>query len=142
MIKRDRYLQKIIDYMWDGQVKVITGIRRSGKSVLLFDLFYAYLRSQNVAEKNIIKIQLDKRNFRKFHNPNNLAEYVEDLVAGKKEQYYLFIDEIQYCHSVPDEYNPGYFVTIYDLLNELRDYKNLDIYVTGSNSVTSVSVQC
>ena len=134
MIKRDVYLQKIIDYMWDGQIKVITGIRRCGKSTLLFDLFYEYLLENNVSADCIIKIQLDKRQYAKYRNPIELAGYVEGLVSEKADRFYLFIDEVQFCHSVPDVDNPGYDITVYDMLNELKDYKNLDVYVTGSNS--------
>ncbi len=134
MIKRTVYLQKIIDYMWDGQVKVITGIRRCGKSTLLFELFYDYLIENNVSADCIIKIPLDKRAYAKYRNPVSLADYVEGILSGRSEKFYLFIDEVQFCHSVPDEDNPGYEITLYDMLNELKDYKNLDVYVTGSNS--------
>ncbi len=134
MIQRDLYLQKIIDYMWDGQIKVITGIRRAGKSTLLFDLFYAYLLKKGVKSENIIKLQLDKRKDSKYRNPIVLAECVENQVSKSKEKFYLFIDEIQFCYPVPDPDNEGYEITVYDMLNELKDYKNLDVYVTGSNS--------
>ena len=120
MIKRDVYLQKIIDYMWDGQIKVITGIRRCGKSTLLFDLFYEYLLENNVSADCIIKIQLDKRQYAKYRNPIELAGYVEGLVSEKADKFYLFIDEVQFCHSVPDVDNPGYDITVYDMLNELK----------------------
>lgn len=135
MIKRDWYLNRIIHNMWNGEVKVITGIRRCGKSVLLFDLFYEYLRSQGVEENHIIKIELDQRRYYKFRNPITLCEYVEALVAEKKEEkFYLFIDEVQLTTRVIDKENGGIEVSIYDLLNELKAYKNLDVYVTGSNS--------
>ena len=135
MIKRDSYLNRMIHNMWNGEVKVITGIRRCGKSVLLFDLFYEYLLSQGVQEDCIIKIELDQRRFYKFRNPITLCEYVETLVAEKKEEkFYLFIDEVQLTTKVIDKENGGIEVSIYDMLNELRAYKNLDVYVTGSNS--------
>lgn len=135
MIKRDWYLNRIIHHMWNGEVKVITGIRRCGKSVLLFDLFYEYLRSQGVEEGHIIKIELDQRRYYKFRNPITLCEYVEALVAERKqEKFYLFIDEVQLTTRVIDKENGGIEVSIYDLLNELKAYKNLDVYVTGSNS--------
>ena len=121
--------------MWNGEVKVITGIRRCGKSVLLFDLFYEYLLSQEVQEDHIIKIELDQRRYYKFRNPITLCEYVEDLVSGKKdEKFYLFIDEVQLTTKIIDKENGGIEVSIYDMLNELKAYKNLDVYVTGSNS--------
>ena len=135
MIKRDSYLNRMIHNMWNGEVKVITGIRRCGKSVLLFDLFYEYLLSQGVQKDHIIKIELDQRRYYKFRNPITLCEYVEVLVAEKKEEkFYLFIDEVQLTTKVIDKENGGIEVTIYDMLNELKAYKNLDVYVTGSNS--------
>ena len=135
MIKRDSYLRRMIHHMWNGEVKVITGIRRCGKSVLLFDLFYEYLLSQEVQENHIIKIELDQRRYYKFRNPITLCEYVEDIVAGKKDdKFYLFIDEVQLTAKVIDKENGNTEVSIYDMLNELKAYKNLDVYVTGSNS--------
>ena len=135
MIKRDSYLNRMIHHMWNGEVKVITGIHHCGKSVLLFDLFYEYLLSQEVQEDHIIKIELDQRRYYKFRNPITLCEYVEDLVSGKKdEKFYLFIDEVQLTTKVIDKENGGIEVSIYDMLNELKAYKNLDVYVTGSNS--------
>lgn len=135
MIKRDSYLNRMIHHMWNGEVKVITGIHHCGKSVLLFDLFYEYLLSQEVKEDHIIKIELDQRRYYKFRNPITLCEYVEDLVSGKKdEKFYLFIDEVQLTTKVIDKENGCIEVSIYDMLNELKAYKNLDVYVTGSNS--------
>lgn len=135
MIKRDSYLNRMIHHMWNGEVKVITGIRRCGKSVLLFDLFYEYLLSQGVQDDHIIKIELDQRRYYKFRNPIILCEYIEDLVSEKKdEKFYLFIDEVQLTTKVIDKKNGDIEVSIYDMLNELKAYKNLDVYVTGSNS--------
>lgn len=135
MIKRDSYLNRMIHHMWNGEVKVITGIRRCGKSVLLFNLFHEYLLSQGVQENHIIKIELDQRRYYKFRNPITLCEYVESLVAGKDtEKFYLFIDEVQLTTKVIDKEYGGIEVSIYDMLNELKAYQNLDVYVTGSNS--------
>ena len=135
MIKRDSYLSRIIHNMWNGEVKVITGIRRCGKSVLLFDLFYDYLISKDVPEDHIIKIELDQRRYYKFRNPIILCEYVESTVnLNKDEKFYLFVDEVQLTTKVIDQENGGIEVSIYDMLNELKAYKNLDVYVTGSNS--------
>lgn len=134
MINRDSYLQKVVDYMWDGQIKVITGIRRCGKSTLLFHLFYDYLLKKGVKAENIIQLELDKRKFAKYRSPIVLAEFVEKQVKDRRKKYYLFIDEIQFCYAVPDPDNAGHEITVYDLLNELKDYENLDVYVTGSNS--------
>ncbi|WP_288975695.1 ATP-binding protein [Shuttleworthella satelles] len=135
MVKRDSYINRLIHSMWNSEIKVITGIRRCGKSVLLFDLFFEYLLSQNVSEDHILKIELDQRRYYKFRNPITLCEYVESTVRDRKdEKFYLFIDEVQLTTKVVDKENGGIEVTIYDMLNELKAYKNLDVYVTGSNS--------
>lgn len=135
MINRDSYLDKLIRNMWNGEIKVITGIRRCGKSVLLFDLFYEYLLKQGTAEEQIIKIELDQRRYYKYRNPITLCEYVESFVLDNKDKkFYLFIDEVQFTTKVIDKENGNIEVTIYDMLNELKAYKNLDVYVTGSNS--------
>ena len=136
MIKREEYLEKIKSAMWDGNIKVITGLRRSGKSTLLFELFYEFLVSSGVKEENIIKLELDKRKYYVYRNPIALCDMVEKLLEGRDcEKYYLFIDEIQMSRKavVENEYGSDE-VSIYDMLNELKGYKNLDVYVTGSNS--------
>lgn len=135
MVKRDFYLKRLINNMWNGEVKVITGIRRCGKSVLLFDLFSEYLLSTGVPEDHILKLELDQRRYYKFRNPITLCEYVEGIVAAhEEEKWYLFIDEVQLTTKVVDKENGDIEVSIYDMLNELKAYKNLDVYVTGSNS--------
>ena len=134
-IKRDRYLNQLISYMWDGQVKVITGIRRCGKSYLLFTLFKNYLKCEGVKDEQILSFELDLAKDIKYRNPLLLAETVRSSVEGKDEQFYLFIDEIQMSDEVPNPYNEGAkHITFYDALNDLRSLPNLDIYVTGSNS--------
>ena len=134
-IKRDRYLNQLINFMWDGQVKVITGIRRCGKSYLLRSIFKRYLLSTGVPEKNIIEIELDLMRDIKYRNPILLAEYVREITRNQSGQYYLFVDEIQLSDEVDNPYNEGgKKLTFYDALNELREFKNLDVYVTGSNS--------
>lgn len=134
MIKRNFYLNQIIKSMWDGQIKVITGLRRIGKSVLLFELFKNYLLEQNTAEEDIICISLDQRRYYKYRNPITLCEYVESIVSSSDHRFYLFIDEVQLSEKVIDKENGNIEVNIYDMLNELNAYKNLDVYVTGSNS--------
>ena len=134
-IKRDRYLNKLISFMWDGQVKVITGIRRCGKSYLLRNLFRSYLLNQGVAEDHIISVELDLTRDIRFRNPLELAGYVRQIVEGGSGQFYLFVDEIQMSDEVPNPYNAeGKKITFYDALNDLKSLSNLDIYVTGSNS--------
>lgn len=134
-IKRDQYLKKLISYMWDGQVKVITGIRRCGKSYLLRPIFENYLLGQGVAADNILSYQLDLAKDIRYRNPLELAAAVRELVAGRTDRFYLFIDEIQMSDTVPNPYDPrGKEITFYDALNDLNSLPNLDIYVTGSNS--------
>ena len=92
--------------MWNGEIKVITGIRRCGKSVLLFELFFQYLLQQKVPEEQIIKIELDQRRYYRFRNPIVLCEYIESIVTAEKEkQFYLFIDEVQMTTKVIDKEN-------------------------------------
>lgn len=135
MLQRIEYVNKFKESMWNGNVKVITGLRRCGKSTLLFNLFYNYLKLEKVDDNHIIKIQLDKREFLKFRNPIALCEYIEDIVKNKEDKFYLFLDEVQMAKNVvvKNEYGED-VVTIYDMLNELNGYSNLDVYVTGSNS--------
>ena len=134
MIKREFYLNQIIRHMHNGEIKVITGIRRCGKSVLLFDLFRNYLREHGISEDQIISIALDQRKYYKFRNPITLCEYIEAVVTAEQKQFYLFIDEVQFTKKVVDTENGDIEVGIYDMLNELKAYKNLDVYVIGSNS--------
>ncbi len=134
-IKRDKYLKQLIDYQWDGQVKVITGIRRCGKSFLLRTLFKNYLLSSGVSEDHILSFELDLVKDLRFRNPLELSSYVRKLVEGKPDKYYVFIDEIQMSDTVPNPYNlNGKSITFYDALNDLKTLSNLDVYVTGSNS--------
>lgn len=121
--------------MWDGQVKVITGIRRCGKSYLLHTIFRNYLLEQGVSEDHILSYELDLSKDIRFRNPLELARTVRNRVEGRTDRYYLFVDEIQMSDEVPNPYNAaGKAITFYDALNDLRSLQNLDIYVTGSNS--------
>lgn len=134
-IKRERYLQQLISFMWNGQVKVITGIRRCGKSYLLSTLFRNYLLSQGIKNEQILSFELDLAKDIKYRNPLILAEHVRSIIENKSERFYLFVDEIQLSDPVPNPYNSeGKKITFYDALNDLRSVPNLDIYVTGSNS--------
>ncbi len=134
-VKRDSYLQQLISCQWDGQVKVITGIRRCGKSYLLTKLYRDYLVSHGVSEDRILIIELDLAKDIRYRNPMELASYVRGTIEGKEGQFYLFVDEIQMSDQVPNPYNrDGKKITFYDALNDLRELPNLDVYVTGSNS--------
>lgn len=120
-IKRDVYLKKLIDRQNNGLVKVITGIRRCGKSYLLFELFYKYLKSQGVDEQHIIKLALDDRRNKTYRNPDSLCDYVYGRIVDDM-QYYILLDEVQFV----DEFE--------DVLNSFLHIKNADTYVTGSNA--------
>lgn len=134
-INRDRYLDIIKSFAWDGQVKVITGIRRCGKSYLLNNIYRDSLLADGVKPENIISIALDLAKDIKYRNPLELSEYVRSMIEGKEENFYLFIDEIQMSDEVQNPYNPeGKRITFYDALNDLRSLPSLDVYVTGSNS--------
>ncbi|WP_418761163.1 ATP-binding protein [Eshraghiella crossota] len=134
-IKRDSYLEQLISYRFDGLVKVITGIRRCGKSYLLKNIYREYLLENGVKEERIITIELDLAKDIKYRNPLILSSYVREKVEKGKDEYYLFIDEIQMSDEVANPYNPdGKKITFYDALNDLRGLSNLDVYVTGSNS--------
>ena len=134
-IKRDSYLQQLISYRFDGLVKVITGIRRCGKSYLLKKIYRDYLLQNGVKEGQIITVELDLAKDIKYRNPLTLSSYVREKVEGSKEEYYLFVDEIQMSDEVKNPFNADdRKITFYDALNDLRSLSNLDVYVTGSNS--------
>lgn len=134
-IQRDSYLKQLISYRFDGLVKVITGIRRCGKSYLLKKLYKDYLLNQHVKEEQIISIELDLAKDIQFRDPLRLSSFVREKLSGTREEHYLFIDEIQMSDEVPNPYNPeGKKISFYDALNDLRSIPNLDVYVTGSNS--------
>lgn len=134
-IKRDSYLQQLISYRFDGLVKVITGIRRCGKSYLLKNIYKNYLIQNGIREEQIIIIELDLAKDIKYRNPLLLSQFVRKKVENSNEEYYLFVDEIQMSDEVPNPYNNvGKKITFYDALNDLRSLSNLDVYVTGSNS--------
>jgi len=134
-IARDRYLKQLVAAQGNGQIKVITGIRRCGKSFLLKVLFKKHLLSQGVRESDIMVLELDAKQGIQYRNPLALAEHVEEWLKGSSNQRYLFIDEIQMSDEVENPYNPkGKTITFYDTLNGFMHLDNLDVYVTGSNS--------
>ena len=120
-IKRDRYLKQLIESRQNGFIKVVTGIRRCGKSYLLNILFYHYLLENGVKEDHIIRIDLEDRMNKELRNPDTMLHYVHDKIKDK-EFYYIIIDEVQ----LMDEF--------VDVLNSFRHIENADTYVTGSNS--------
>ena len=120
-IKRELYLDKLIRHKHNGMIKVITGIRRCGKSYLLFELFYKHLLSLGIKEDHIIKIALDDRRNKKYRDPDFLCDYIHDSVKDG-DMYYILLDEVQ---LVPE---------FEDVLNSFLHIKNADTYVTGSNA--------
>lgn len=134
-IKREDYLNKLLSKKNNGLVKVITGIRRCGKSYLLKTLFRRKLIEDGVKDENIIVFELDQLRDSRYRNPFLLVSAVRDIIGKSTEEYYLFIDEIQMSSKIPNPYDAdGRKLTFYDALNELMSIPNLDIYVTGSNS--------
>ncbi len=133
-IKRDRYLNRLISKKNNGLIKVITGIRRSGKSYLLFNLYYDYLISTGVAEENIITIPLDDVDYEEYCEPHVLYDYIKSRIIDKSQQYYVFIDEAQYAITKDEMKDANTSIRLYGVLNSLLRRKNVDIYVTGSNS--------
>ena len=131
-IRRDHYLQKLIDRKENGLVKVITGIRRCGKSFLLFNLFYDYLIESGVKDEQIISIALDDDTFIKYRDPEELSKFIRAKIASK-DMYYILIDEVQYAIAKEELKNPD-SIRLYNVLNGLMRLRNVDIYVTGSNS--------
>lgn len=92
-IKRDKYLNDLINRMNNGMVKVVTGIRRCGKSYLIFNIFKNYLLEHGVDEKHIILIQLDQRKDKKYRDPDTVLDYIESSIVDE-EQYYILLDEV------------------------------------------------
>lgn len=133
-IKRDRYLKRLISKKNNGLIKVITGIRRSGKSYLLFNLYHDYLISSGVPESSIISVSLDDDEFIEYCDPHRLSLYLKDRTADKSQNYYVFIDEAQYAISKEEMKNPDIPIRLYGVLNGLLRQRNVDVYITGSNS--------
>lgn len=121
MIKRDALLSKLIDYKDKDIIKIITGIRRCGKSYLLFEIFYQYLIQQGIDKEHIIRINLESKKNENLRNGDRLYQYVEEQILDEK-RYYIFIDEIQMVDGFED------------VVNGIKNDFNSDLYITGSNS--------
>lgn len=132
-IQRDKYLDRLIERMNNGQIKVITGIRRCGKSYLLFRLFSNYLRQNGVDDNHIIELALDDDVNESLRNPQELSKYLRSRITPDGN-YYLLLDEVQYAISREELRNPDKPVKLYSVLNGLLRFPNVDVYVTGSNS--------
>lgn len=120
-IKREQYLNNLISRMHNGMIKVITGIRRSGKSYLLFNIFKNYLLKKGVPISHIITVELDHRKNKKYRDPDAILDHIESLIEDD-EPYYILLDEVQMLQEFEE------------VLNSLLHIRNADIYVTGSNS--------
>lgn len=133
MIERKKYLEALIRRQWNHRIKVITGIRRCGKSTLLFELFREYLLSSGVSENNIISLALDDDLNEKYRDPHCLSAYVRELASDPAQKYYVLIDEIQFAISKEELRQKDQPVRLYSVLNGFLRLKNIDVYVTGSN---------
>lgn len=136
MINRDSYLKKIIEKKENGLIKVITGIRRCGKSYLLFNIYYNYLLSIEVKKDQIITLALDEISNMKYRNPLELDSYIKGKLIDNNKVYYIFIDEIQKSETIKNPFIDGVDskITFVDVLLGLMKIPNVDLYVTGSNS--------
>ena len=136
MYQREQYLKKIISKKDNGSIKIITGLRRSGKSVLLFRLYREWLLGEGVKEDQIIALALDILENAKYRNPLELDKYVRDHMVDPKKRYYIFIDEIQFVSEIRNPYvdNEDAKITFIDVILGFMHMDNADVYVTGSNS--------
>lgn len=144
VIDRPRYIELLMHKRWNGKVKIITGIRRCGKSFLLNTLYRQALIGEGVTEDSFVEIALDRKSDMKFRNPNVLYDYIKSLTRDQTRKYYVMIDEIQLSYRVrnkdvdesmvAEDDRDLLYTTFYDVLNDLMSCRNLDIYVTGSNS--------
>lgn len=144
VIDRQEYIDKLLAKRWNGKVKIITGIRRCGKSFLLTTLFKQQLIKDGVDVEDFVEIALDRKSDMQYRNPNLLYDYIISKTKNLNRRYYIFIDEIQLSYKVkntdieeslvPKEDREMLYTTFYDILNDLIARPNLDVYVTGSNS--------
>ena len=136
IIERRHYLDKLVSKKDNGLVKVITGIRRCGKSFLLFELYHSYLNSIGIADGNIIELALDEAANARYRNPLELDAYIRSKVSDKTGRFYVFLDEIQFVRDIPNPYleDKDARIGFIDVILGLMRLENIDLYVTGSNS--------
>ena len=136
MYPREQYLKEIISKKDNGRIKIITGLRRSGKSVLLFQLYREWLLGEGVKGDQIIALALDILENARYRNPLELDKYVRDHMVDPKKRYYIFIDEIQFVSEIQNPYvdNEDAKITFIDVILGFMHMDNADVYVTGSNS--------
>lgn len=133
VIKRDLYLNKLIRKKNNGSIKIITGLRRTGKSYLLNNLYYDYLLSEGVKQEQIIKLALDDDRNREYRNPDKLSAFLYSKIANETDNFYFLLDEVQFAIS-DKEIKSKEPIRLYGILNGLLRLKNVDVYITGSNS--------
>lgn len=133
IIQRDRYLNQLIRKQKNGAIKIITGLRRSGKSYLLFNLFYDYLINHGVDKQHIIKLALDDDKNIEYRNPDKLSEFLYSHITSENENFYIMLDEVQLAIT-DDELKSNSPIRLYGILNSLARLRNVDVYITGSNS--------
>lgn len=114
-------------------IKIITGMRRCGKSYLLFNIFYNYLLDTGVKPKNIITLSLDEDDNREYRNPDKLSSFLRSRISNNTDMHYIFLDEVQFVIS-DEEIKSKEPLRLYGILNSLLHLKNVDVYITGSNS--------
>ena len=133
---RKQYLEQLIQKKDNGRIKIITGLRRSGKSYLLFTLYRHYLLDSGVSEDQIVGLALDEIDNAKYRNPLELNKFVKGQITNKNKRYYVFLDEIQFVSEIQNPYvdDPGEKLTFIDVILGLMKLSNVDVYVTGSNS--------
>lgn len=136
IMKRDFYLNKLISKKDNGFIKIITGIRRCGKSYLLFHLYDDYLKSIGIDQHHIIKLSLEEFSNAKYRNPIELDTFIREQCSNENEKYYVFIDEIQFVHEIQNPYinDPTAKITFVDVVLGLMKLDQIDLYITGSNS--------
>ena len=133
--ERKQYLEQLIKKKDNGRIKIITGLRRSGKSYLLFTLFHQYLLNSGIEREQIIELALDEIENAKYRNPFELDKYIRNKITNDTKQHYVLIDEIQFVSEVANPYlDDDSKIGFIDVVLGLMKIKNVDIYVTGSNS--------
>ena len=133
-IRRDKYLNDLVVRKGNGMIKVVTGIRRCGKTYLVFDLFVRHLIESGVPEDHIIALALDDRANVRYRDVDALYDYLMERVGNDRGVYYVLLDEIQYAITVKELRSKDEPPALYGVLNGLLHRRNVDVYVTGSNS--------
>ncbi|MBQ0024646.1 MAG: ATP-binding protein [Bacteroidales bacterium] len=146
IIERNDYVARLMAARLNGKIKVISGIHQSGKSFLLTNLYKGRLIEEGIPDDSFIEISLERKADIKYRNPHKLYDYVIERTSDTERKFYVFIDGIELARKVKngsgsisedqvdEEYMDLMYTTVYDILNDLLDRPNLDIYITASNS--------